>query len=32
MALACEKINGTKLEPGEEFSFNGVVGQRTTAN
>lgn len=32
IALACEKINGTKLEPGEEFSFNGVVGQRTTAN
>ena len=32
IALACEKINGTILQPGEEFSFNGVVGQRTTAN
>ena len=29
---ACKKINGTILKPGEEFSFNGVVGQRTTAN
>lgn len=29
---ACKKINGTILKPGEEFSFNKVVGQRTTAN
>ena len=27
--LACEAINGTILQPGEEFSFNGVVGERT---
>lgn len=27
--LACEKINGTILKPGEEFSFNQVVGKRT---
>ncbi|MDO4739658.1 MAG: VanW family protein [Eubacteriales bacterium] len=27
--LACEAINCLKLEPGEEFSFNEVVGQRT---
>lgn len=29
--LACEAINGTILAPGEEFSFNNVVGQRTEA-
>lgn len=29
--LSVDAINGTKLEPGEEFSFNGVVGQRTAA-
>ena len=29
--LAAEAINGTVLQPGEEFSFNGVVGQRTEA-
>lgn len=29
--LACEAINGTVLMPGEEFSFNEVVGQRTEA-
>lgn len=29
--LAASKINGTILAPGEEFSFNGVVGRRTTA-
>ena len=29
---ACKKINGTILKPGEEFSFNKTVGQRTTAN
>ena len=27
--LALETINGTCLEPGEVFSFNGVVGERT---
>ena len=26
---ACKYINGTILKPGEEFSFNKVVGQRT---
>lgn len=29
--LACEHINGTILNPGEEFSYNGVVGERTAA-
>ena len=29
---ACKNINGTILKPGEEFSFNKVVGQRTTKN
>jgi vancomycin resistance protein YoaR len=29
--LASEKINGFKLAPGEEFSFNKVVGRRTEA-
>ncbi|MCH4153609.1 MAG: VanW family protein [Saccharofermentans sp.] len=29
---ACENINGTILNPGEEFSFNDVVGERTEAN
>ena len=28
--LASEIINGTCLKPGETFSFNGVVGERTT--
>ena len=27
--LACEAINGLVLNPGETFSFNDVVGQRT---
>lgn len=27
--LACEKINGYVLNPGEEFSYNDVVGPRT---
>ena len=27
--LACEKINGTVLMPGETFSYNGTVGERT---
>lgn len=29
LKLACEAINGTVLEPGEIFSFNEIVGQRT---
>lgn len=28
--LACEKINGYVLAPGEEFSYNDTVGPRTT--
>lgn len=32
LILACEKINGTVLQPGEVFSFNKVVGERTTKN
>ncbi len=27
--LACEKINGYVMAPGEEFSYNDVVGPRT---
>ena len=30
--IACERINGTILEPGETFSFNKVVGERTAKN
>jgi len=29
--LSTESINGTLLMPGDVFSFNGVVGQRTAA-
>ncbi len=29
--LAAEAVNGTVLQPGEEFSFNKVVGERTEA-
>ncbi len=29
LAIAAEKINGKVLMPGEEFSFNKVVGKRT---
>lgn len=29
ISKAIGSINGVKLEPGEEFSFNGTVGQRT---
>ncbi len=32
IALACSKISGTVLLPGEEFSFNGTVGKRTREN
>lgn len=31
VALAASKINGKVLNPGERFSFNGVVGPRTAA-
>jgi len=29
LRLACEAINGTILNPGEVFSFNAIVGERT---
>lgn len=29
--LAAEAISGTVIKPGQEFSFNGTVGQRTEA-
>ena len=29
--LAAEKLNGTIVQPGEEFSFNNTVGERTAA-
>jgi hypothetical protein len=32
ITVASEKINGTILLPGEEFSFNSIVGQRTLQN
>ncbi len=32
IARAAELINGTVLEPGETFSLNKVVGERTKAN
>jgi hypothetical protein len=32
IGVASEKINGTVLEPGETFSLNGVVGERTPEN
>ncbi len=28
--LCAAKLNGVVLNPGEEFSFNGTIGQRTT--
>lgn len=31
LKLAAQKINGTVLMPGDEFSYNGVVGERTIA-
>lgn len=30
--IAFDKINGTVLEPGQQFSFNGTVGARTLEN
>jgi len=32
LKLATRKINGTILKPGEVFSYNKVVGERTAAN
>lgn len=32
LRLACEKINGTILLPGETFSYNNTLGERTAAN
>jgi vancomycin resistance protein YoaR len=32
IGVASEKINGTVLEPGETFSLNGIVGERTPEN
>lgn len=31
MALAIGKVNGLALKPGQEFSLNGTVGERTIA-
>ena len=31
LELACAAIDGTIINPGEEFSFNNVVGERTAA-
>jgi beta-lactamase regulating signal transducer with metallopeptidase domain len=31
LALACEAISGIVLQPGETFSFNEIVGERTEA-
>ncbi|MCQ2516009.1 MAG: VanW family protein [Saccharofermentans sp.] len=30
--ITCEKINGLFLMPGETFSFNGFIGERTAAS
>lgn len=30
--LACQKISGIKLLPGEEFSFNKLTGRKTAKN
>ncbi len=32
ISLACEKVSGVKLLPGEEFSFNKLTGKKTKAN
>ena len=32
IALACQKINGCVILPGETFSFNATVGKRTAQN
>lgn len=31
LTLACEAINGIILKPGETFSYNNTLGERTTA-
>ncbi len=31
LELVCEAINGTVLQPGDVFSFNDIVGERTAA-
>ena len=31
LRLACEKINGTVIMPGETFSYNATLGPRTSA-
>ena len=31
LTLACQAINGTVINAGETFSFNGVVGERTAS-
>ncbi len=30
--LACQKISGIKISPGEEFSFNKITGRKTAKN
>lgn len=32
ISLACERIAGSVLQPGETFSFNAAVGERTAEN
>lgn len=32
LAIACKKINGYVVAPGEVFSYNQVLGKRTSAN
>ena len=32
ISITCEKINGLILQPGETFSFNGFIGERTEAS
>ncbi|MEO8699192.1 MAG: VanW family protein [Kofleriaceae bacterium] len=32
LKLAASKLNGVVLKPGEEFSFNGTVGERSQKN
>lgn len=32
IGLAAKKINGTLLKPGDTFSLNGIVGERTPEN
>lgn len=31
LRLACQALNGTIIQPGQQFSFNGIVGERTAA-